>query len=122
MSVLTQLATVSVNCADPVALAAFYQKATGWQLADSGEDFAALSAGPAGPGLAFVRVPADRTPNWPEDAPSLHLDFTVADLPQAVAALLALGAGRPDFQPGGDGWTVLTDPEGHPFCLVPASV
>jgi len=28
-----------------------------------------------------------------------------------------LGATRPGFQPG-DSWVVLTDPEGHAFCLV----
>ena len=27
-------------------------------------------------------------------------------------------ATRPGFQPGGDSWVVLTDPEGHAFCLV----
>ncbi|MFB4274053.1 hypothetical protein ACBJ59_02065 [Nonomuraea sp. MTCD27] len=25
----------------------------------------------------------------------------------------------PNVQPGGAGWTVLVDPEGHPFCLMP---
>ncbi|MFG2088608.1 VOC family protein [Spirillospora sp. NPDC048824] len=29
----------------------------------------------------------------------------------------ALGASRPEFQPGGGEWTVLTDPEGHPLCI-----
>jgi hypothetical protein len=27
-------------------------------------------------------------------------------------------ATRPGLQPGGDSWVVLTDPEGHAFCLV----
>ncbi|MGV9599187.1 VOC family protein [Streptosporangium sandarakinum] len=29
----------------------------------------------------------------------------------------APGATRPEFQPGGDDWTVLADPEEHPFCV-----
>ena len=37
-----------------------------------------------------------------------------------LSGCLALGAGQPAFQPGGDRWTVLTDPAGHPFCLCPA--
>ncbi|MFD8481617.1 VOC family protein [Kitasatospora sp. NPDC059673] len=121
MSALTQLSAVFVDCADPVALAAFYQKATGWQLTDSTEEFAALDAGRGGPALAFARVADYRAPQWPEGAKHLHLDFTVADLDRAVAELLELGATRPEFQPGGDKWVVLTDPEGHPFCLVPAA-
>ncbi|MGW4379028.1 VOC family protein [Kitasatospora sp. NPDC004531] len=121
MSVLTRLASVALDCADPVALAAFYQQATGWQLTDSSEEYAALQAGPDGPGLSFVRVPDHRAPQWPEGDKQQHLDFTVADLATAVPHLLALGAKRPEFQPGGDDWTVLTDPEGHPFCLIPAA-
>lgn len=31
-----------------------------------------------------------------------------------------LGAGKPDLQPAGARLTVLTDPDGHPFCLCPA--
>jgi len=29
------------------------------------------------------------------------------------------GATRPQFQPGDGDWTVLADPAGHVFCLVP---
>lgn len=47
----------------------------------------------------------------------LHLDFAVDDLDEAEARLLKLGAAKPDFQPGGGQWRVLTDPAGHPFCL-----
>jgi Glyoxalase-like domain len=46
-----------------------------------------------------------------------HLDFTVAEVNQAVTELLALGATKPDFQPGDGQWVVLADPEGHLLCL-----
>jgi hypothetical protein len=36
-----------------------------------------------------------------------------------TAELLALGATRPEFQPGNGDWVVLADPAGHVFCLVP---
>ncbi|MFE4592760.1 VOC family protein [Streptomyces laurentii] len=123
MSVLAQLTTVVVDCADPAALAAFYQKATGWELSYSDEDFASLDAGGtgAGAGLAFVRVEGHQAQTWPEGNKHLHLDFTVSDLAGAVEELLALGASKPDFQPGEGQWVVLTDPQGNPFCLIPAT-
>ncbi|MEU3571295.1 VOC family protein [Kitasatospora sp. NPDC036755] len=121
MSVLNQPATIVLDCADPVALAAFYQKATGWELSHSDQDFASLSPAGSAPGLAFVRVESHRAPGWPEGGARMHLDFTVADLSGAVEELLALGATRPDVQPGEGQWVVLLDPQGHPFCLAPAT-
>ncbi len=121
MSALSRLTAVHVDCADPIKLAAFYQQATGWQLTDSGEEFAALDAGAGGPALGFVRVPDHRAPQWPDGAKRLHLDFAVADLDRAVADLLRLGAVKPACQPGAGAWVVLLDPEGHPFCLAPAT-
>ena len=58
-------------------------------------------------------------PRWPDPgAPKqFHLDFYVADLDKAEAACLDAGAAKPDHQPGGERWRVLTDPAGHPFCL-----
>jgi hypothetical protein len=40
------------------------------------------------------------------------------DLDQVEAQLLELGAGKPDHQPHGARARVLTDPVGHPFCIV----
>ncbi|MBT2445379.1 VOC family protein [Streptomyces sp. ISL-36] len=120
MSVPKQLSTVVVDCADPAALATFYQKATGWELTHSDQDFASLGSGTPVQ-LAFVRVDGYEAPGWPGGAKYMHLDFTVADLEAAAEELLDLGASRPDFQPGEGQWIVLTDPEGHPFCLTTAS-
>lgn len=39
--------------------------------------------------------------------------------PDRRPALLKLRAAKPEYQPGGDRFRVLTDPVGHPFCLVP---
>ncbi|MEV7233178.1 VOC family protein [Streptomyces sp. NPDC051020] len=121
MPVLEQLTTVVVDCADPVALAAFYQRVTGWELTYSDKDFASLSAGGTGAGLAFARVEGYQAPKWPEGSKHLHLDFTTSDPDRAVEELLALGATRPAFQPGDGQWVVLLDPHGHPFCLIPAT-
>ncbi|WP_406503219.1 VOC family protein [Streptomyces sp. NBC_00212] len=119
MSVLKQLSTVVVNCADPAALAAFYHKATGWEIIHSDQDSVSLGSGPSIQ-LALVRVDGHEAPGWPDGTTYMHLDFTVSNLDAAAEELLNLGASRPGCQPGEGQWIVLTDPEGHPFCLTAA--
>jgi catechol 2,3-dioxygenase-like lactoylglutathione lyase family enzyme len=113
-----ELTTLVLDCADPAALAAFYAKALGWEVTYSDDDTAQLGGGPVG--LGFQRVDGYRGPGWPDAAKHAHLDFRVGNLEEAVEEFRSLGATKPDFQPGGAGWVVLADPEGHLFCLVPA--
>ncbi|MFI7419942.1 VOC family protein [Nonomuraea sp. NPDC049684] len=113
----TTIASMVFDCADPVALAAFYAKATGWQVGDSDPGYATVTGGPVP--LAFQRIDGYRGPGWPNDGKHAHLDLTVPDVEEARRALVALGATLPAHQPGGDDWTVLLDPEGHPFCVMP---
>lgn len=70
--------------------------------------------------IGFQRVDDHRAPRRPDQTvpQQFHLDFEVDDLDRAEARLLALGAGKSDHQPAEDRWRVLTDPAGHPFCLV----
>ncbi|MFD8010604.1 VOC family protein [Streptomyces sp. NPDC058955] len=115
------LTAVNLDCADPLALAGFYAKATGLPLhARSDADFAGLTDG-RGLVLGFQRAEDHRPPTWPDgEVPAqLHLDFVVDDLDAAVAELTALGATLPPVQPRPDRWRVLLDPAGHPFCLSP---
>ncbi|MFD8224672.1 VOC family protein [Streptomyces massasporeus] len=115
-----KLSAITLDCADPPALAAFYQQATGLEPhPKSDADFAALS-GEGGLSLGFQRVDGYRAPSWPDPAvpQQLHCCFQVADLDEAEARLRLLGAGRPEPQPNEDKWRVLTDPAGHPFCIV----
>ncbi|NGN70416.1 VOC family protein, partial [Streptomyces sp. A7024] len=58
-------------------------------------------------------------PRWPDPAhpQQAHLDVSVTDLPAARAASEALGATHLHTNPAG--WTVMADPAGHPFCLLP---
>ncbi|MEU6080316.1 VOC family protein [Streptomyces sp. NPDC047108] len=120
MPPLMKLSAITLDCPDPPALAAFYQQATGLDLHPrSGADFAALGH-EDGLGIGFQRVENHRAPSWPDQSvpQQLHLCFAVGDLDEAEAALLELGAAKPDHQPQQDRWRVLTDPAGHPFCLV----
>jgi hypothetical protein len=118
MSELAQLTTVILDCAEPAALAEFYQAVTGWEVTYSDADCVYLGGGSVQ--LGFQRIEGYQPPGWPDPAKHAHLDFKVADKERVVKELLAIGATKPDFQPGGDEWVVLTDPEGHPFCLVVA--
>ncbi|MFF2657600.1 VOC family protein [Kitasatospora sp. NPDC058032] len=115
MAVHAELAAITVDCADPRALADFYRKVTGWEIAQADDDFVQLGQGPIQ--LAFQRVAGYRGPGWPDTAKHAHLDFTTADLEVTVKELLSAGATLPEFQPGEGQWTVLADPEGHLFCL-----
>ncbi|MFC8097206.1 VOC family protein [Streptomyces sp. NPDC057363] len=115
-----KLAAITLDCPDPLALAAFYQQATGLEVhPDTDADFAGLNR-EDGLFIGFQRVDDYRAPVWPgQSVPQqLHLCFDVADLDEAEARLLELGAGKPDHQPHEAARArVLTDPAGHPFCI-----
>ncbi|MFG1946887.1 VOC family protein [Nonomuraea sp. NPDC048826] len=111
---ITAISSIVIDCADPAALAAFYAQAVGGKVTDADADWASVEGGPVG--LTFQRVDGYQGPGWPGPGKHAHLDLRAADAESAVRELVALGATRPEFQPG-DGWTVLLDPEGHPFCV-----
>jgi hypothetical protein len=107
--------TIVFDCARPAELAEFYRILTGGQV-DSSDDYASLSGSIP---LAFQRIDGYQAAPWPSPAKHAHLDFTVADVEVTEKELLAAGATKPEFQPGDGEWTVLADPDGHVFCLVP---
>ncbi|MEU4798623.1 VOC family protein [Streptomyces sp. NPDC023327] len=116
-----ELVAITLDCPDPLALAAFYQQATGWEphpKSDAG--FAGLNR-EDGLFIGFQRVEDYRAPSWPDQIvpQQLHLCFKVTEsLDDAETRLLRLGATKPPHQPHGDKARVLTDPAGHPFCIV----
>ncbi|MFF4498498.1 VOC family protein [Streptomyces sp. NPDC001546] len=121
MPLQMELVAITLDCPDPPALAAFYRQATGLEPHPSSDaEFAGLNRGD-GLFLGFQRVEDYRAPTWPDQIvpQQLHLCFKIAEsLDEAEARLLELGAGKPDHQPHGDKARVLTDPAGHPFCIV----
>jgi predicted enzyme related to lactoylglutathione lyase len=112
---LGRLVGISIDCADPATLGDFYRDLTGWDVSYADDDVVVLGDGAIRLGLQ--RVANHRRPDWPGPDKQLHLDFAVSDLDDAEQRLLSLGATKPEFQPGGDGWRVYQDPSGHPFCL-----
>ncbi|MER6530505.1 VOC family protein [Streptomyces sp. NPDC001508] len=117
MSPIGQLAAVTLDAPDPKALAAFYCDVTGWQTLFASEDFAYIGTPDGSSRIGFQRVESLKKPSWPGDDKQMHLDFSVSDLGEAVERLTALGATKPEHQPGGEKWVVLIDPAGHPFCV-----
>jgi catechol 2,3-dioxygenase-like lactoylglutathione lyase family enzyme len=108
---------VTIDAPDPGKLADFYSALLGWEIAHRGEDYAMLSAEGSAP-IGFGRVENYQAPAWPDPASpkQFHLDFYVDDLDVAEKEALALGATKPEFQPG-ERWRVMLDPAGHPLCL-----
>ncbi|WP_367048268.1 VOC family protein [Streptomyces sp. Je 1-332] len=121
MPLQMKLSAITLDCPDPMALAEFYQQATGLELHPKSDDeFAGLN-GEDGLLVGFQRVADYRAPSWPDQIvpQQLHICFKVGDdLDGAEARLLELGAGKPEHQPHGTKARVFTDPAGHPFCVV----
>lgn len=119
MAGIANLIWLDLETADPPALADFYHQLLGWDVIDSHPGYAVIGDGNSR--IRFGRVEDYQGPGWPDSAAPkrYHWDLEVDDLAKAVERCLELGASKPEFQPGGDLWTVLTDPAGHPFCLCP---
>jgi hypothetical protein len=114
---------VSMDCADPGALAAFYRDLLGGQTIFESEKFVAVTV--PGITLTMQKVAGHQPPTWPDDSvpKQLHLELAVDELEAPQARAVALGAVVATHQPSPDRWRVLIDPAGHPFCittLIPA--
>jgi hypothetical protein len=118
-----ELTCVTVDCADPAALAAFWNEALGWGGVAAADDGGGAVCGPPGGGayLEFVRVPEGKVVKN-----RLHLGCSAGSLDELeaeLARLLALGATvawEESFPPEVAGRyrnLVLRDPEGNEFCL-----
>jgi predicted enzyme related to lactoylglutathione lyase len=109
------IAAVVVDCADPRAMARFWDEAMDWNLHEVTDEFASFrSAAGVGPYLEFLRTPGVKTVKN-----RVHLDLApYAGDDQAAEAdrLRALGARDIDVGQGDDvSWTCLADPEGNEF-------
>ena len=115
-----RLAMVTIDCADPAALAAFYGALLGWEPRHVDDHFAILDNPEGGTPLAFGRVEGytPPPPGNPDGSKHFHLDFYVDDLTGATDRAIELGATEPAYQHGRK-LRVLIDPAGHPFGLAP---
>jgi catechol-2,3-dioxygenase len=113
------LASISIDCPDPDALAPFYCALLGLEEAFATPDRGVICLAGAGPMLTLMRVDTYVAPSWPNGPQhqQMHLDLAVDDLPSAVSSAIAIGATEASHQPAPDQWRVLIDPVGHPLCL-----
>ncbi|WP_030451540.1 VOC family protein [Herbidospora cretacea] len=117
MTTIAKLIAVNIDCAEPKTLAEFYATILGFEVQHSQDEYSAIGDGTTT--LYFQQV-AERTPApWPGPGKQFHFDVRVPDVAKAVEEYLALGATKPEFQPGGDHWTVIADPEGHLIDVCP---
>lgn len=104
--------SVTVDCEDPVALAAFWGAALGAEVTEEldGGDVVLVRSTPA---LAF-----QRSEQPPTVRNRVHLDLTGGERTREVARLIELGAGVVETRDrDGATWTILTDPAGNTFCV-----
>lgn len=111
----TTFAATSIDCDDASRSAAFWAELLGWEVTFDGDGMAAVEGD--GHVLYFGELDGYEAPGWPSDAKQFHLDLRDPDPAAAAERAIAAGATQPSFQPGGDRWTVLLDPAGHPFCI-----
>ncbi|WP_214417125.1 VOC family protein [Sphaerisporangium fuscum] len=112
------IAVVVVDCADPRAMAGFWDQVMSWTLHEATDDHARLrSAEGVGPYLEFRRTTPGVKTVWTR----VHLDlvpYPIEDKEAEVVRLRTLGATDVDLGQGDVPWTVLADPEGNEFCVL----
>jgi catechol 2,3-dioxygenase-like lactoylglutathione lyase family enzyme len=116
---------VTLDCADPEGLAAFYCELLGWEItARDGEDWIQAEDPGGGVGLNFQGDDTYRPPTWPEQpgeqAKMMHFEVLVDDLEAAVALARRAGGRDAPYQPPDRDQArirVMLDPAGHPLCL-----
>jgi predicted enzyme related to lactoylglutathione lyase len=105
---------LTIDCADPQYLSAFYATLLGWQRAESLPGWVQLVA-VDGPVINFQPVLEPKA-----GKNRLHLDISVDDIEEAVTAVYRLGGRslnqRHDYDEGIV--MVMADPEDNEFCLV----
>ncbi len=119
-----KLYACTLDCAEPHELAQFYAALLGWIIPYHDDTYAVVAPPGVGqgayPGIQMQRNPVYLPPVWPEEPEKqqqmAHLDFAVNDLRQAVRHAISCGATVAGRQ-FSEGWTVMFDPAGHPFCL-----
>lgn len=108
--------TLTIDCADPTRVAAFWCAALGYELVESDDEVAEIRD-PSGAGwpLLFQVVPEGKSVKN-----RLHLDIRAsASMAAEVDRLKSFGGTEQRFvEEGGSFWTVMLDVEGNEFCVL----
>ncbi|WP_406299794.1 VOC family protein [Embleya sp. NBC_00888] len=102
---------ITIDCADPRSLAAWWANALGVEIAEDFGEFVIVGAEPVV--LGFQRVPEERV-----GKNRVHVDFSAPDRADAVERLVGLGATVvAERDAPGLKWTTMQDPAGNEFCV-----
>ena len=113
---------VVLDCADPVALADFWQAAIGFEeRTGDGQPYVTLSGSSLRRPLNHLTL--QRVPEAKTVKNRAHLDLFARDVAAEVDRLVALGAAvvsrMPEDATGADlFFAAMTDPEGHELCVI----
>lgn len=111
---------LTIDCADPARLAAFWAALLGWTVHAEDEAEGEVWIEPPVPGsspdILFLRGQDPRP-----GKNRLHLDLRPDDRDAEVERALGLGGTRAQIgQSGEESWVVMADPEGNEFCILRA--
>lgn len=108
---------ISLDCAEPRELAAFYARLLDGEIAFESDDFCGVKVGDLW--VSAQRSADHRRPTWPDEGipQQIHLDLRVGDLEEGERKAIEAGATKAETQPSPERWRVLIDPAGHPFCV-----
>jgi predicted enzyme related to lactoylglutathione lyase len=107
---------IVIDCANPIALARFWQALIGGEVVPESDDWVILDGDDEGFYIGFQQVP-DRKAGKNR----VHLDVDVDDLGTAIDDAEQLGARKIGnmVDDGDDGpFQVMADPEGNEFCFI----
>jgi catechol 2,3-dioxygenase-like lactoylglutathione lyase family enzyme len=112
-SSISGVAALAIDCADPPALAKFWQKLLGGQVVVDKSGDAELRRSGSNVRFDFLKVPEPKA-----GKNRLHLDLRSRVYEAAIVEALSFGATlADDIYDGGD-WQVMRDPEGNEFCIL----
>jgi predicted enzyme related to lactoylglutathione lyase len=117
--VTTHICQVVFDAHDLKALATFWKDLLGWDITiDRPDEVEIGSDRPGDVPLGFIpTTEPKRTKN------RLHLDLTSTSEEhqrETIERVLSLGGAHADIGQGDVGWSVMSDPEGNEFCVLPA--
>jgi predicted enzyme related to lactoylglutathione lyase len=109
--VAIEIGWICVDCADPVALASWWQELIGGEISVDDDGDVRLVGGSIP--ILFLGVPDQK-----QVKNRLHFDLHVDDFEAAVTKATGLGASLADDVFVTERWRVLRDPEGNEFCII----
>ena len=123
---IAHLAYTALDCDNPIELADFYSKITGWPVEPLGDfppadvTWLELLDEKGFTKMGFQKIDNYQKPTWPTGGlpQQAHIDFHAKDLDTAEKQLLEIGAVKAEFQPKPHRFRIFLDLAGHPFCIV----